>query len=239
MKKYLIAIITIFCLSTQLRAQVTEAFKKVATDTNRIVYDEQGNALHYYQYNKLVNSGDYTIRYHGRPGDTSVKAHLMKLTDVDKARFLVMIKERLSIKSGKLKEGNALDLTPLQGALGGVDFNKKVVVLVFWSSGCPPCTESFDGLNNIFAQLPNPQDVVLIAITGDDKESALAKLKEKPLLNAQQITNGGGLYSAYDMNTTSGYVVADKDHIVRLALSGMSPLTLTAIKSTIASALAQ
>ena len=239
MKKYIIALVISFFFSAQLKAQVTMAYKKTDRDTNIIVYDEQGNALRYYQYSKLVNSGDYTIRYNGRPGDPGVRAHLLKLDDTDRARILFIVKERMSIKSDKVKEGNALDLKPLQDALDGVDFTKKVLVLVFWDSGCPLCTESFAGINDFFMQVPNAQDVILIALSSDDKETAMATLKQTPLLNAQQITNSSNINKDYDIITVPAYIVADKDHIIRLALTGQSPVTLTAIKAAVTSALAQ
>jgi len=239
MKKYIIALVISFLFSAQLKAQFTMAYKKVARDTSIIVYDDQGNALRYYQYSKLINSGDYTIRYNGRPGDPGVQAHLKKLDDADRARILSIVKERMSIKSDKVKEGNALDMKPLQDALDGVDFTKKVVVLIFWNSGCPPSTENFAGINDLFAQIPNSQDVILVALTTDDKKTAMATLKETPLLNAQQITNSSNINTAYDVSTVPSYVVADKGHIIRLALAVSSPVTLTAIKAAVTSALAQ
>jgi thiol-disulfide isomerase/thioredoxin len=239
MKKYIIAFVISLFFCAQLQAQVTVAYKKVATDTNTIVYDEQGNALRYYQYIKLVNSGDYTIRYNGPPGDPGVQGHLKKLDDAGRARLLAIVKERMSIKSDKVKEGNALDMEPLQDALDGVDFTKKVVVLVFWDSGCPPCTESFAGINDFFAQLPDPQDVILVALTTDDKETAIAALKTNSLLNAKQITNSSHINTAYDVSTLPSYIVADKGHIIRLALTGASGVTLSAIKAAVTSALAE
>lgn len=238
-KKYLLALIALFVFSSGVKAQVTMAYKKVATDTNLIVYDEQGHGLRYYQYTKLVNSGDYGIRYNGRPGDPGVQGHLKKLTDADKAQFLAIMKERMSIRTDKLKDGSILDITPLQDALHGVDFRDKVIVLVFWNSGCPPCTENFASINNIFSQLPNQQDVVLVALTTENKEAAAAKLGAKPLLNALEITNSSGINTTYGISKLPSYVVTDKDHIIRLALAGASPMTSTAIKTTVMSALAK
>lgn len=37
----------------------------VKMDTNNVAYDEKGNELHYYQYMKLVGSGEYTLRGSG------------------------------------------------------------------------------------------------------------------------------------------------------------------------------
>jgi thiol-disulfide isomerase/thioredoxin len=130
-------------------------------------------------------------------------------------------------------------MEPLQDALDGVDFTKKVVVLVFWDSGCPPCTESFAGINDFFAQLPDPQDVILVALTTDDKETAIAALKTNSLLNAKQITNSSHINTAYDVSTLPSYIVADKGHIIRLALTGASGVTLSAIKAAVTSALAE
>jgi len=239
MKKYIAALIVSLFFCIQINAQVTIAYKKEPRDTNRVVYDEQGNALRYYQFSKLVNSGDYTIRYNGRPGDPGVQGRLVKLDDDDRARMLKIIKEHASIKSATVKEGNMLDIKPLQNALDGVDFTNKVVVLVFWNSGCDECTENFAGIDDFLSHLSDPHDVVVVSITIDDKVTAIATLKQTPLLNARLITSSNNINADYDINNLPAYIVADKSHIIRLALANSSPVTLTAIKTAVTSALAK
>ncbi|RZM25492.1 MAG: hypothetical protein EOO88_19095 [Pedobacter sp.] len=47
-------------------------------DTNEIVYDKRGNALRYFQYKRLLQSGEYTIRVEGNPESTDRKYFLKR-----------------------------------------------------------------------------------------------------------------------------------------------------------------
>ena len=47
-------------------------------DTNDVVYDKRGNALRYFQYKRLLQSGEYTIRVEGDPESTDRKYFLKR-----------------------------------------------------------------------------------------------------------------------------------------------------------------
>ncbi|HEY0244832.1 MAG TPA: TlpA disulfide reductase family protein [Mucilaginibacter sp.] len=208
-------------------------------DTNQLVYDEEGNALHYYQYTKLLNTGEYTIRQSAPSGTPGVKAYLKKLDPQENLRFYEMIKPRIALKSPLLQEGKVLDISPFLGTINQEDFNRKAVVIVFWYADCPPCTESFNSLNDIFGQINNPENLIVVAVTYDNEQIASAKLKQKPLMYARLLSNAGQIISAYQLTTYPSFVVADKDHIIRFAVSGLSPITIPLFKSTIRQVLIQ
>jgi len=208
-------------------------------DTNTVVYDEQGNALRYYQYEKLLNSGDYGIKGIPSTDGSGMKYYITKISQQENFRRFEAIKQLMTIKSPLLHEGMELDVTPLLNVINRKDLDNKVVVLVFWNTGCPPCTESFASLNQFFTQIYNPDHIAVIAITPDDEKIALAKLKEKPLVNARLLTNAGDIIHYYQLNDYPSYVVTDKDHIIRFALSGISPVTISNFKSTIRQVLIQ
>ena len=47
-------------------------------DTNEVVYDKRGKALRYYQYKRLLQSGEYTIRVEGDPESADRKYFLKR-----------------------------------------------------------------------------------------------------------------------------------------------------------------
>ncbi len=208
-------------------------------DTNDIMYDDKGNALHYYQYQRLLNSGQYTIRIDGAPGSPSAKKYLKLLTAQDQNRMYDFIRERMTIKSPFLKENTELNVMHLSQVMPAEQLANKVIVMIFWDVDCPPCTESFADINDFLKQIHNPEDLVIMAITKNTAANAAAKLKEKPLLNAQLISNAGSIFNDYQLNAYPSYVVTDKKHIIRLAITGSSQISLPAFKSTIQTVLVQ
>lgn len=204
-------------------------------DTNRVIYDEQGNALHYYQYYKLLNSGDYTYRTKGAadPRDPNTKWYLKKLTDEEKAQRNSLLNAVMAVKSPVLQENMPLSLTPLLQTVSREELNNKAIVLVFWAADCPPCTESFAEINDLVKKLSHPEDVVLIAITPDQEAVANAKLIQKPLSYSQLITNGRSVINDYQLRTFPTLVVTDKSHVIRFASSGSSIATASAFKKAL------
>jgi len=51
---------------------------KLRIDTNDLVYDRRGKALRYFQYKRLLQSGDYTIRVEGNPESAERKYYLKR-----------------------------------------------------------------------------------------------------------------------------------------------------------------
>lgn len=238
MKSLLAGLLFAFSCICAIAQPVGGQFKNMALDTNNIVYDEQGNALRYYQYTRLTNSGEYTIRGNGAPGSTAVKPTLVKLTDQEKKEMYDRVKPMITIKEGFLREGLVLDTKPLLDELNGETLNKKAVLLIFWNVNCPPCTASFANFNDLFKTLNNP-DLVVISITPDRKNDVAEQLKKTPL-NATYILNNAfrisGAYGIYQLPT---FVFADKDHIINMAVRGSSPIVMPALARIIQEALAK
>jgi len=246
MKQFFLALLCVLAIkangqdTVKRRIMTTrESSFRFKLDTNQIVYDEQGKALHYYQYEKLLNTGDYTMRLSGSPSDPATKRYLKKLSDQEKNAQFESVKARMVIKSPVLQEGMSLNTMPLTRAINATELDGKVIVLIFWGADCPPCTESFASLNDFLKQIHNPEDLLLLAITPDDKEVADAKLKEKPLLYAQLLSNARSITKDYQLSTYPSFVVADKSHVIRYAISGSSSITLPMLKSTIKAVLFQ
>jgi peroxiredoxin len=209
-------------------------------DTNQVVYDEQGKSLRYYQYQRLLNSGEYTVTFKGgRPGDPAAKKYLKRLSVQEQNNRYLMAMPYTPIKSALLQEGTKLDIKPLLTAMRPEELENKVVVLIFWSAGCPPCTESFADINDFLKQIHNPEELVILAISRDNQQTAEAKLKEKPLLYAQFLNQASSVYNAYQLNHMPSYVVTDKSHTIRYSTTGSGQVTLPTFKSTIKAVLQQ
>ncbi len=138
-----------------------------------------------------------------------------------------------------LKKGQKLDLRPFSEVLTTEDTDQKVKVLVFWSVYCPPCLESFQHLSEIFKQVKNPDELLVLAITGNNPQEARRKLEEKPLLYAKLISNGGTILNHYQLNSFPTYIITDKNDIITFAVDGIGPQVMNAIRTQLRSLLNQ
>jgi thiol-disulfide isomerase/thioredoxin len=233
MKKLIITILIAF-FSIYVKAQtVPPNSRKVRLDTNKIVYDEQGKALRYYQYMKLLGSGDYTMKIvNGAPGSPDAKTVLAKMPHDQMAQMYETVKSMITIKAGALREGGVMDVNPLLKALNGETLDKKPVLLMFWNVGCPPCTSVFGNFNDLFKELNNP-DLISIGIGLDEKEQAEEQLKKTPLNATYLLNDASRISGAYGIYEYPVYVLADRDHNIVLALRGGSSVVLPAIKKAI------
>lgn len=237
MKNLFIAILfSFYCLCATAQAVMQGRQITRALDTNAVAYDEQGKVLKYYQYTKLLNSGEYTIRPNGIPGAPGTTMTIVKMDEDQKATMYSNIRRNLAIKSGVLKEGNVLDAAILNDAVEQENFEGKAIAMIFWNAGCPPCTASFENINDILKEL-NDARLVSVAVTNDSKNVAAAMLKQKPLLATHLISNGYKVSGAYGVYEYPTYVVTDKNHVIKFAMTGSSPLTLSIMKGAMKTAL--
>lgn len=235
----LFTVIFYFSAYSQNVVRLDTVVGKRKLDTNMVVYDEAGNALRYYQYSRLIDGGDYTISIRTTAAGSDGKPTLKKIDPKMRMMMYQMLKKQMAIKNSSLQPDKELDVTPLLEVINKDELDKKAIVLIFWNPDCPPCTESFATINAYFKQIHNPDNVVILAITAGDELRAAARLKQKPLLYARLIGGAGSIFNAYNVSTFPSYVVADKDHIIRFAVSGTGPVTMSAFKDTISEILIQ
>jgi thiol-disulfide isomerase/thioredoxin len=96
------------------------------------------------------------------------------------------------------------------------DFYDKVKVLIFWSSECVSCTESFAYINDLIKETCNPNKAIIMAVTTEAELKAQAKLMQKPLLHARLVSNGRIITNFYNLNTYPTFVIADRDNVINL-----------------------
>ncbi|WP_175404002.1 TlpA disulfide reductase family protein [Mucilaginibacter sp. PPCGB 2223] len=204
-------------------------------DTNQVVYDENNKPLRYYQYQKLLNTGSYTIRIDGMPTDADAKRYLKKLTAEERAQRFERMRSFYVNKSPLLQENQELDIKPLlDDAATKQELDNKVIVLIFWSVECPPCTESFAALNDYFKEIDNPDKIIILALTRDKDLTVAAKMKSKPLEHTRLINNAGKIIDAYQNRQLPAFVVTDKNHIIKFSLVNQVPEFKIAIKTALA-----
>jgi peroxiredoxin len=235
--KWIVAVCFFSICYLSAKSQNLVKVQSAPLDTNAIVYDEHGKALRYYQYTKLLNTGEYEITSDGQPGTAGVKRYLKKIGVQKNLSLYKLIAAQMAIKSPMLQKDSVLDIKPLMSVTRKKELDQKVIVLVFWDAGCPPCTDSFSSINDFFDQLPNRDDVVMIAITPDDESVATGKLKEKPLKHAYMETDARETINTYQLTSFPAYVVTDKNHVIRYATSGSTAMTMTMLKNSITQAL--
>ncbi len=86
-----------------------------------------------------------------------------------------------ALSAGQPAPHFSLSASPANPALQLKDFQGKVVYLDFWASWCPPCAKSFPLLNQLRADLGNP-DFEVVAINVDEKiEDMQAFLRQHPV----------------------------------------------------------
>jgi len=239
---YLLAILLFVMYAASAQAQTRTVTRTTVTtssrtplDTNKTVYDENGNELKYYQYQKLLNTGNYILRSDGSPSEPGAKFYLKKVTDEEHLKTFERMRSFYANKSPLLQENKELDIRPLlYDAATKQELDHKVIVLIFWSTECPPCTESFAALNDYFKEIENPEKIIIIALTRDNDLAVAAKMRDKPLEHVRLVNNAGKIINAYQNRQDPAFVVADKDHTIRFSLVNQIPEFKNAIKAALA-----
>ena len=208
-------------------------------DTNIVVYDEQGNALRHYQYQKFVNTGWYGITKDGDANNPNTKRYLKRLSTEQHDKRVEVMKKAQTLNSPYLKENLQLDLEPLGDKVSAKLIHDKVILLVFWAPGSSRSADIFAELNEFLKDLQNLKDLQILLITRYNWEGAVRRLDETPLLNAKLIADGESIIGRYGVRSFNAYVVADKNLVIRHAVSGYSGMTAAALKKTITTLLAE
>jgi len=237
----LILTTVLFCvaLSSHAQTETKKTYVRATTsrtplDTNQVVLDENDKPLRYYQYQKLLNTGSYTIRIDGIPTDPNAKRYLKKLTPEERAQRFERMKSFYVNKSPLLQENQELDIKPLlDDAATKQELDNKVIVLIFWSVDCPPCTESFAALNDYFKEIENPDKIMIIALTRDNDLAVAAKMRDKPLEHVRLINNASKIINTYQNKQLPAFVVTDKNHVIRFSLVNQVPEFKNAIKAAL------
>lgn len=92
--------------------------------------------------------------------------------------------------------------------------NKKVVVLNFWFTTCPPCKAEIPKLNALRKQYTDNDDIEFIAIATDDKNRIERFLKQHPI-NYDIVEEGRYIASKFDITAYPTNIIIDKKGIIQ------------------------
>lgn len=98
-------------------------------------------------------------------------------------------------------EDKTFDLNELKG---------KIVVVTFWSTHCAPCITGISKFNQLAEEYKN-QNVVFLAVTGENPETVKKFLRKKPF-NYNIISNGLGVMLKFGGNANGILIMPTPTH---------------------------
>ncbi len=247
MKKLNLLFTVVFCAAVNTAfAQATQTF---ATSLNgnaqafsppnetSIVKDSSGMVYPYMIWRKLIQTGDYSIRFRTN-GTELVTYMLIKRTPQEKDKMMALMPKPSASAQFKIGDefhpfkekditGEKIDLKALAG---------KVIVLNFWFIGCPPCRAEIPDLNNLSNQYKNNKDVVFVAVGLDESWQIQDFVKLNPL-GYHLIYNGKYISAKYGVHLYPTNVVIDRSGKVAYSSEGGSPANPYWLQHTIDDAL--
>lgn len=203
-------------------------------DTNKLAIDEKGNKLHFYQYIKLLQSGQYDIRPVDPNGQLLSEYRLEKRDPKRDLEIYEMAKKQISSKSAVLQEGGKLTIAPLAHLINPEEFEGKAIVLVFFTAECDQCNRGLGGLDSFFKEVYDPKKMIIVAINYRDREETYKQLQLTPLPNARIIYDAYKIIKeSYWINASNAFVVTDKNHIIQFAAEGSGGIINTVFKNKV------
>lgn len=209
----------------------------IRLNASSIVKDSSGMVYPYAIWQKLLQTGEYSLRIIDSKADP-VEFLLIRLSESEKiARDERMPKPN---ESKFFRTGNLISSAKLVTMDGKKyvlkDLKGKVVVLNFWFINCPPCRMEIPHLNNMVDGFKDRDDVIFLAVALDQSYELKDFLKEMPFQYG--IVDGGSyVASQYGINLFPTHVVIDKEGKVIFHTSGYGTGTVPWLKKAINEAL--
>jgi thiol-disulfide isomerase/thioredoxin len=206
-------------------------------NASSIVKDSSGLVYPYAIWQKLIQSGEYSIRIIDINANP-LEFLLVRLSEAEKyTRDEKMPKPN---ESRFFRTGNTISNVKLVTMDGKKyvlkDMKGKVVVLNFWFINCPPCRMEIPHLNNMVEAYKEREDVVFLAVALDQSYELKEFLKEMPFQYGI-VDAGSYVASRYGINLFPTHVVIDKEGKVIFHTSGYGMGTVPWLKKAINEAL--
>jgi len=242
MKK--LALLLVLALYTNFIYAQT-AKKSIKLDANSIVKDEAGTIYQYVIWQKLMQTGEYSVKLKTTRGEEPAEFLLYRLTEEQKAANKKMNAERAATLpkprvSDVFKEGEKFRFDKMKDLNGlKYDFKKdtgKVVVFNFWFINCPPCKKEIPELNELVEKYKENKNVTFIAIALDDAYALKTFLKLSPF-NYSVIPDGRFYSEKYGVKSYPTHVIVGKDGLIKFSTIGLASNTVYWVDKTISEAL--
>ncbi len=234
MKRYLLVIAILFALKSY--GQTTTVSVKI--DKNTVVKTEEGMVMPYIVWQKMVESGEFTLKP-SAPGSADYVVYKMTaeqkaksderrkvmMTSMTKPRPSDVFKEGDKFKGEKIVDmnGNKHDLKTL---------GNKIFVINFWFINCPPCKKEIPELNDLVLKYKDNKDVVFLAIALDKEVDLRNFLKTMPF-NYNVVDDGRYYAEKYGVKAYPTHVIVGKDGLVKFSTLGLAPNTVYWVEKTI------
>ncbi|MDQ8006164.1 MAG: TlpA disulfide reductase family protein [Pedobacter sp.] len=242
MKKITLWFALILCVNI-VNAQTSNKTTKL--DANSIVKDADGSVYPYAIWQKLMQTGEYSVKLKSAPGAEPVEFLLYRLTEEQKAankkrREETVAKMPRPRQSDVFKDGEKFRFDKMKDLNGlKYDFKKdtgKVVVFNFWFINCPPCKQEIPELNDLVEKYKENKDVVFIAIALDDAYTLKTFLKLSPF-NYNVIPDGRFYADKHGVKSYPTHVVVGKDGVIKFSTIGLASNTVYWVEKTIKEAI--
>ncbi|MCR8559163.1 TlpA family protein disulfide reductase [Mucilaginibacter sp. BJC16-A38] len=234
MKKILVLFTFIISCHLFSNAQVqTIVQKSHHIGETSVVQDSSGNRYAYADWQKLMRTGNYTLKSI-KPGNDSTAYLLVKLDEAAKTKLIQIMPK--PAETTYFTTGQKLDLfsaNDIEGfKLRPKELAGKTLVINFWFIDCPPCRQEIPELNKMALSYANDPNIIFIAVALDYKSDLKKFVKENPF--AYHIVEyGRHIADDYGIRTYPTNVVVDKQGVVRFHATGFGLNTPYWIKKTI------
>lgn len=202
-----------------------------------VVKDSSGIIYPYAIWQKLLQSGEYSIRSLNMNANPP-EFLLFRMSEAEmKARDERMPKPR---ESAYFTTGSTIQNSKMV-TLDKKKYNLKelagkVVVLNFWFINCPPCRVEIPHLNKMTEAFKDRGDIVFLAVALDDAYDLKKFLKEMPF-NYGIVDGGRYIAQQYGITSYPTHVVLGKEGKVSFHTSGYGAGTVPWLKKSIEAAL--
>lgn len=221
----------------------TTTTKSIKLDEKSIVKDAEGSVYHYVVWQKLIQTGEYSVK--PISGAEGTEFLLYKLTEEEIAARKKKRAELASTMprpraSDNFREGDKFRFEKMKD-IAGVKFDfkadtGKVVVFNFWFINCPPCKQEIPELNELVEKYKQNKDVVFIAIALDDNYALKDFLKAMPF-NYNIVGDGRYYAEKYGVKSYPTHVIVGKDGLIKFSTIGLASNTIHWVDKTIKEAL--
>ncbi|WP_316739086.1 TlpA disulfide reductase family protein [Pedobacter aquatilis] len=234
MKKYFL----IICLFLHLSAFSQSKSTTTKLDQNTIVKDESGSVIPYASWQKIIQTGEYSIRPIEK-GSTEYLIYKMSTEEKlksderkkSKVAFLAKPQQSDAFKEGEKFKGERItDINANKFDLKKI--GDKIYVLNFWFINCPPCKKEIPELNQLVSKYADNKDVVFIAIALDNSADLKAFLKTTPF-NYNIVDDGKYYTSKYGVKGYPTHVLIGKDGLIKFSTLGLAENTVFWIEKTL------
>lgn len=241
MKKLLFIFLLGLAIKTSGQTAVTNR-TSIRLDEKSVVKDGTGTVLPYKIWQKLLQSGEYSIKPAEQGGTEFV---VYQMSEEEKVRAAerkkaMAVNMPKPMPSSSFKEGEPFKgekITDISGNKFDLrKFGDKIYVINFWFINCPPCRQEIPELNELVKRYKDNKEVVFLAIALDDSYSLKQFLKTSPF-NYNVVDDGRYYATKYGVTSYPTHVIIGKDGLVKFSTLGLAANTIHWIEKTIAAQL--